>query len=108
GGAGAGEAVERAAEVEAEGGRAAVAAQRQVDQLRDRRRAERQNPAADLGGVGLGVGARPRGGALAGAGRTQILVDLDRALRERPEAAVERIDGVDAQVEPLVAAADQR
>ena len=66
-------------------------------------------PTYDEAGGGDGaVGRLPGLGLLAGAGRPVRFVDGDRRVRERPEGAVERIDGVDAQVHPLEAAALER
>ncbi len=54
------------------------------------------------------VGPAERLRLLARARGPLVLVDLDRTVGERPERAVERIDPVQAQVEPFVAATGDR
>src|SRR5207249_6969757 len=94
-------------QVEAEAGRLPVAPEREPDQRRDRRRAERRDVALELGerdGAHLGV----RRGLLARAGRPLRLVDGDGPRGEGPEGAVERVEAVQAEIEALLPAPVER
>ncbi len=108
GGVAAGEALQVGREVEAEAGGGAGPAQRQRHQLRHRRRAQRPQVVGEGGGVDPLVGSQPGLELLAGAGRAGRFVERDRRVRERPERAVQRIDGIDAQIDALEAAALER
>lgn len=103
-----GESCEMWREVETKRCPRGVATQRQIHQYRDPRRAERRDLLRQAGRRDRRHPAGKRLRPLPGPRRPRALVDLDRTVGERPERPVERIDAVDAEIEPLVATAGER
>ncbi|MQM38111.1 hypothetical protein KBTX_02116 [wastewater metagenome] len=99
----AGETAQPGLEVEAEAGGRVAVLERQVDDLGDAGRAQGR----DLRGDVVAPQARAPGRRLARAGGHGVVVDADRAVAVGPELQVQRVDGVDAQVDAGVAAAAQ-